>query len=192
MFLFLKKILLKSQETDPKPYKSKLSPESMPKKKPFYAQASIWKRLAAFLVDMAIVNIIILFPFRNVLEKAIPDPKSLSSTIDFFMNQQGIGMTMMMLSVAFITILYFAKMERGLGQTPGKMLFSLYVMTQEKEASAWQFYVRSMFLIPIFPFVLLWIIDPIVIFFTSENRRLSEILSKTKTVEKYNLAKYSQ
>lgn len=162
----------------------------MPKKKPFYAQASILKRLAAFIIDMLIVNVIILFPFRNVLEKAIPRSDSLSSTLDFFMNQQGMGIKMMMFSVSLVTILYFAMLERRISQTPGKMLFNLYVVS-EKGASTWQFYVRSMFLIPVIPFVLLWIVDPIVMLFTQDNRRLSEILSRTKTVEKYNLAKYT-
>jgi uncharacterized RDD family membrane protein YckC len=78
-------------------------------------------------------------------------------------------------------------LEKELNQTPGKMLFNLYVTSQTKDLKYWQLFVRSMFLIPVFPFVLLWVIDPIVMLFTKENQRLSEILSRTKVVEKYKL-----
>ena len=83
-------------------------------------------------------------------------------------------------------------MEKKLNQTPGKMLFNLYVNSQTKDLKYWQLFIRSIFLIPLFPFVLLWLIDPLVMFFTKENQRLSEILSKTKVVEKYNLEKYNK
>jgi uncharacterized RDD family membrane protein YckC len=83
--------------------------------------------------------------------------------------------------------LYFVILENKLRQSIGKMIFNLYVEGQDKDIKYWQLFARSMFLIPIFPFVLLWIIDPIVMLFTKENQRLSEILSKTKVVERYSL-----
>jgi len=89
--------------------------------------------------------------------------------------------------MAFLAILYFMLLEKKLNQSPGKILFNLYVVSQEKELKYWQLFVRNMFLIPFFPFVLLWIIDPIVMLFTKQNQRLSEILSRTKTVEKYKV-----
>jgi len=77
--------------------------------------------------------------------------------------------------------------EKKLQQTPGKMVFNLYVKSQTKDLKYWQLFVRSMFLIPLFPFILLWLIDPIVMFFNKDSQRLSEILSKTKVVEKYKI-----
>ena len=163
------------------------------KGKSILAQASILKRAVAFIVDLLIINVIILFPFSRIFDRIIPETDSFSRTMDFLSsNELNISLTVILLLIAFITILYFMIMEKKLNQTPGKMLFSLYVNSQTKDLKYWQLFIRSIFLIPLFPFVLLWFIDPLVMFFTKENQRLSEILSKTKVVEKYNLEKYNK
>ena len=104
-------------------------------------------------------------------------------------------------SVSFIMsisiILYFFMMERKMGQTIGKMLMKIYVVDASENASsrstsdnnnlrAWQLFARNLVFIPIFPFVLLWIVDPLFMLFTKTNQRLTEILSKTRVVEKYS------
>ena len=162
---------------------------SISKGKTFLAQASVLKRLIAFVIDLLIINMIILFPIRRVFEKIIPDTQSFSKTLDFLGDKSGYStsMTVIILIVAFLTILYFMLLEKNLKQTPGKMLFNLYIDSQTKDLKYWQLFVRSIFLIPIFPFALLWIIDPIVLIFTKDNQRLSEILSGTKVVENHKV-----
>lgn len=157
--------------------------------KRFYGQASVLKRMLAFIADILIVNLLILWPFRGTLESLLPNSDSFSKTLDYFSRNPDLGgnITIIMFGVSLLTILYFYLLEKKLGQTPGKMLFGLYVKSQDKELRKWQLFVRSMFLIPIFPFILLWIIDPIVMLFNKENQRLSEILSKTKVVEEYKI-----
>jgi|TARA_B100001964_G_C14201640_1_gene586101 hypothetical protein len=157
--------------------------------KTFLAQASVLKRIIALIIDLLIVNIIILFPFKRIFEGIIPETESFSKTMDFLNSNSGYSasITAILVLAAFLTILYFMVFEKKLQQSPGKMLFNLYVKSQTKDLKYWQLFVRSMFLIPLFPFVLLWLIDPIVMFFTKENQRLSEILSKTKVVEKYQI-----
>ena len=163
------------------------------KGKTILAQASVLKRAIAFIIDLLIINTIILFPFRGILEKLIPEADSFSKTMDFLSNRaDSTSITFIILLISAITILYFMLMEKKLNQTPGKMLFNLYVNSQTKDLKYWQLFVRSIFLIPMFPFILLWFLDPIVMFFTKENQRLSEILSKTKVVEKYNSEKYNK
>lgn len=159
------------------------------KRKTFLWQASVLKRIIAFIIDMLIINLIILFPFKRIFERIVPEIGSFSKTFDFLNNNAELSssITFIMAVITFLTILYFMLLEKKLGQTPGKMLFNLYVISQTKDLKYWQLFVRSMFLIPVFPFVLLWIIDPIVMLFTKENQRLSEILSRTKVVEKYKL-----
>ncbi len=162
---------------------------SLKRGKTFLAQASVLKRLLAFLIDIFIINFIILFPFKGIINNIIPDTASFSETVDFLSrnSEYNTYITVIMLLIAFLTILYFMLLEKNLNQSVGKMLFKLYVKSQTKDLKHWQLFVRSMFLIPLFPFVLLWIIDPIVMLFTKENQRLSEILSKTKVVEKYKI-----
>jgi uncharacterized RDD family membrane protein YckC len=159
------------------------------KGKAFIAQASVLKRIAAFIIDLLIINLIILFPFKRIFNNIVPDTGSISETVDFLSSNTAYNMfiTLLMLLIAVLAILYFVILEKRLQQSPGKMLFNLYVKSKTKDLKYWQLFVRSMFLIPVFPFVLLWIIDPVVMLFTKENQRLSEILSRTKVVEKYKV-----
>ena len=160
---------------------------SFPNKKTIFAQASILKRAAAFFIDLLIINVIVLFPFDSVFEKFIPND-SFSETFEFLSgNADSTPIKAIIISASIVTILYFVIFEKKLKQTPGKMLFKLYVEGQGKDLKYWQLFARSVFLIPSFPFVLLWLIDPIVMLFTKENQRLSEILSRTKVVEMYKV-----
>ena len=163
--------------------------DNIGKGKNFLAQASVLKRLIAFLIDLFIINLIILFPFKRIFRGIVPELESFSKTAEFLSNNSAYStsITIIILTIAFLSILYFMIFEKKLQQTPGKMLFNLYVKSQTKDLKYWQLFVRSMFLIPLFPFILLWLIDPIVMFFNKDSQRLSEILSKTKVVEKYKI-----
>ena len=161
--------------------------DNIRKGKEFLAQASVLKRLFAFLIDLLIINVIVLFPFKRIFSSIVPDPESFSKTMNFLSNNSSIAFTVIVLAVAFLSILYFMIFEKKLQQSPGKMLFNLYVKSQTKDLKYWQLFVRSVFLIPLFPFILLWIIDPLVMFFNKDGQRLSEILSKTKVVERYKV-----
>ena len=157
--------------------------------KRYYAKASVLKRLLAFIVDIIIINLTILWPFRKTMENMLPKYDSFSQTFDYISKNHDLNgsLTIIMFCVSLLTILYFYLLEKKLGQTVGKMLFGLYVKSAEKELKGWQIFARSVFLIPAFPFILLWIIDPIVMLFNRENQRLSEIVSKTKVVEEYKV-----
>lgn len=156
-------------------------------KKIIFAQASVLKRAAAFAIDILTVNLIILFPFDTVYRKIVPSD-SFSEAFRFLSsNANSTSIRIIIMSASIVTILYFVIFEKKLRQTPGKMLFRLYVKEEGKDLKYWQLFIRSMFLMPLFPFVLLWIIDPIVMLFTKDNQRLSEILSRTKVVEEYKV-----
>ena len=91
--------------------------------------------------------------------------------------------------MSLLAFLYFFIMESKMGQTIGKKIMNLHVAGETKDLKKWQVFVRSLLFIPIFPFDLLVIIDPLFMFFRSSNQRLSEILSKTRVVEKYTVTK---
>lgn len=160
---------------------------NLPKERSFIGPAIVWKRMLAFVADLLIINFTLFFPFKKIMQNSIPEFGSYSEAYSFLSTNQSYTATLTIVSLimASFAILYFALLEYKLGQTPGKMLFNIFVLNDVKKISFWQYIVRSIFIIPIFPFVLLWIIDPLFIFFTKTNQRLSEILSKTKTVSKY-------
>ncbi len=161
---------------------------NLPKEKTFIGPALIWKRIAAFFIDMAILNLFVLFPFRGLFKGIIPKDYSFSETYKFLSSST--DYTSFLTSVSFIMsiliILYFIMLERKIGQTIGKMLMKIYVVSDTKTLNTWQLLVRNLVFIPIFPFVLLWLIDPLFMFFNKTNQRLSEVLSKTKVIEKYS------
>ena len=155
------------------------------KGKTFFSHASVLKRIIAFLIDIVIIYVILLPFILIILIRIVPETSSVSEMMNILNNSYAAQIANFF--VFLIALLYFMRLEMKLNQTPGKMLFNLYVKSQTKDLKYWQLFVRSMFLIPLFPFVLLLIIDPIVMFFTKENQRLSEILSRTKVVEKYKI-----
>ncbi len=162
---------------------------NLPKERTFTGPALVWKRLLAFLADLLIINLVIFFPFKKILQGSIPDVASYSEAYNFLASNQNYVKTLTIVSLimSLLAILYFALIEYKIQQTPGKILFNIFIISDTKKLAFWQCIVRSLFLIPIFPFFLLWVIDPLFMFFTKTNQRLSEIISKTKTIEQYTL-----
>lgn len=162
---------------------------NLPKEKTFIGPALIWKRIAAFFIDIMVINLVVLFPFRALFRNIIPKDYSFSEA--YRLLGSSTNYTSYISSVSFVmsmlVILYFLMLERKMSQTIGKMLMKIYVISDNKDLKAWQLLARNLVFLPIFPFVLLWIIDPLFMFFTKTNQRLTEILSKTRVVEKYNL-----
>ena len=160
---------------------------NLPKERTFKGPALIWKRILAFLADLLVLNLVVFFPFKKILSKMIPDLKSYSEAYNFILANQSYSKVIVLVSVvmALFAILYFVLLQYKLKQTIGMMLFNISVISEIKKLSVLQCIIRSIFLIPIFPFFLLWIIDPLFMIFTKTNQRLSEVLSKTKTVETY-------
>ena len=151
-----------------------------------YMPALLWKRILAFLIDLIAVNAIILSPFQNVLRTRFPDMSfhMLFSGEIASMNIPKDTETLLGVMSIF-TLLYFAIMEYKLGQTIGKILTNLSVVSTENNNSLrfWQCVLRSIFLIPMFPFMVLWIVDPLYMFFDQHNQRLLERWSKTMTIQ---------
>ena len=162
---------------------------NLPKESTFVGPALLWKRIAAFFIDMAIINLVVLFPFRSLFQNIIPKDYSFLEAYKLLSSSTNYSsfLTPASFIVSILIILYFLMLERRMSQTIGKMLMKVYVISDNKELKAWQLLARNIVFIPIFPFVLLWILDPLFMFFTKTNQRLSEILGKTRVVEKYSL-----
>ena len=162
---------------------------NLPKERTFIGPALIWKRIAAFFIDMIVINLFILFPFRRLFQNIIPKDYSFSEAYKLLgssTNYTGF-ITSVSFTMSVLIILYFLMLEIKMSQTIGKMLMKIYVVSDNNALKTWQLIARNVVFIPIFPFVLLWALDPLFMFLTRTNQRLSEILSKTKVVEKYSL-----
>ncbi len=161
----------------------------IPKESTFIGPALLWKRIAAFFIDIAVINIVVLFPFRRLLQGMIPKDYSFSEAYKLLSSSTNYTgfITSLFFAISVLIIMYFILLERKMGQTIGKTIMKIYVVSDLKSLKAWQLMVRNLMFIPIFPFVVLLILDPLFMIFTKTNQRLSEILSKTSVVEKFSL-----
>lgn len=161
----------------------------LPKKRTIETNASVLKRIFAFIVDLLIINFTVAAPLRRILSKSIPATGSFMETYTFLMENPSVHSLMLWVSfaLAILTLSYFVILEWRLGQTLGKMLVKAYVKSDSKKLTFLQAVVRNLFILPFFPFVILWIVDPLFMLFTRNNQRLCEILSKSKVVEYHEL-----
>ena len=161
----------------------------MKKSSGFTGPALLWKRIVAFLIDILILALFVFIPFRGVFAGSMKSSFS-ESLKSIASNEQLIsGFRPYYIAMSLLAFLYFFIMESKMSQTIGKKIMNLHVAGETKDLKKWQVFVRSLLFIPIFPFDLLVIIDPLFMFFRSSNQRLSEILSKTRVVEKYTVTK---
>ena len=157
----------------------------LPKERVITIAAFPWKRAVAFLIDIIIVSIIV-----NPLEKVITKSVGASSYGEIYaklVDSSQFGNLIIAISIfmSIVAILYFSVLEYKFGQTIGKIIMNIYVVSEDKILKYWQCIVRNLFLLPFIPFIVLWLVDPLYVLFTPERRRLSDIFSKTKVVEYY-------
>jgi len=149
----------------------------LPERQSTIINAALWKRLLAFLLDILLLDITVFSPFRNIIESAIPKGNIWRINYNF-------SVVSSITLVSLLALAYFYILERSVGQTAGKMLFGLHVVPTNKNPTGWQFFLRSCFVIPFLPFVLLWVADPLFLLFSKDGQRLTEKFGKTKVVEK--------
>jgi uncharacterized RDD family membrane protein YckC len=160
---------------------------NLPKERIFKGPALVWKRFFAFMIDLLIIDFVIGFPFRKLLLRMVPAEEFSASYAYLVSNPSVVSLlTSVMILFGLLALLYFAVLEYRLGQTIGKMFVNIKVESG-KGLTFLACLIRSMQFVLIFPFILLWIIDPLFMLFNKDGRRLSEILSGTRTVEWYSM-----
>ena|SRR3989338_208750 len=162
---------------------------NLPKEREFVGTALVWKRILAFIIDIGILFIFVFFPLRNLLRAYITENTSFSEIYNNIVSSPDFALPLMATYIVMLLLafMYFFILESKMNQTIGKKLLNLYVVSNKDSFSKWQALVRNLAFIPIFPFDLLLIIDPLFMFFNKNSQRLSEILSRTKVVEIYKL-----
>ncbi|MBN1503381.1 RDD family protein [Candidatus Woesearchaeota archaeon] len=160
----------------------------LPKKRKIVADASPIKRILAFIIDLFIIEFVIGSPFSGAISGIMPNSTNLSEYRSMAANPSlSDRFYWLFLAMFFLIFLYFVVFEAKLHQTPGKMIMKLYVRGIQKKntLSIWQICLRNLIFLPIFPFILLWVVDPI--FLLVKKQRFSDILAKTKVIEVYSV-----
>jgi uncharacterized RDD family membrane protein YckC len=162
---------------------------NLPKEKSFIAPASLLKRFISYFIDLFIINFIIISPFGKLLKKILPEAISFSETYQYIQSNPAITTTLTILSltIGILIVAYFTFFEYFMQQTPGKILMRQYI-TKEigKELRFINYLVSNLTFLPFFPFILLWIIDPVYMIISPKNQRLMERLTRILVVEKYS------
>ena len=135
--------------------------------------ASLWKRFFALLIDLVVIDLVIVLPFAGILEGF-----NISfSNIESLVFSGTLLATLAIISL--MSLLYFSLMQYFVGKTIGAHIFKLEL---EGKKSFGRCLLRNLFVIPFFPFYLLWIIEPIHLLIY--HKRFLDRWTKMKTVEK--------
>lgn len=163
----------------------------IPERHSFLGPAVLWKRALAFIIDLLVVDLFIFSQFREIILSSIGGDVGFSAAYHFLLTNPQISKALLYIFIlaSLFTVSYFILLEYLAGQTVGKMIVNILVVSvrepQRVEApSLLQCLVRSVFLLPVVPFIIMWLIDPIYYLFTKD-QRFSEYLSQTRVVEQF-------
>ncbi|MFH1174235.1 MAG: RDD family protein [archaeon] len=148
---------------------------NLPKKRTFAKPASVGKRLAALLIDIAALYFLFLVPIASIALAGVHLPTTFSSALQLQLPLKAYLAFGLFLLVSW---LYFALFELYRRQTLGMQLMKIYL---DGKLNIWKTLIRNVFIIPLFPFYLLWIVEPVhVLIF---GHRFMEKLTKTRDIE---------
>jgi len=163
---------------------------NLPKEKTFVGPALTWKRIIAFIIDIIILDIVFSFAFGWLINSSISSEISFSQTYEMMNNAADSSeLKTVFLIIFLLAFVYFYKLEKIYGQTIGKKILNIYVVSTKEKFIWWQAFLRNVGLLPLLFLPVILLADPFFMAFSRSGQTLSEILSQTKSVEVF---KYGQ
>ncbi len=142
----------------------------------------LWKRVFAYLIDVVIITVVIVFPTDAIspVKEKWSEVTSFNELYDVMMaTSHGISMVLMSILVAILTVLYWALLERyNNGQSVGKMAMGIKVESLTKRMTLKQGVIRNLAKLS----SILLLIDTIYLMVKKENQRFSDKIAKTRVV----------
>ena len=135
--------------------------------------APFGRRALALIADVLVLDLIVTAPFTPVLAPLIARVETGSLLAIAYSVREAAAIALLFT----IALAYFALFEYVLGQTPGMMLLDTRVRTRP---TLLQSLGRNLFLIPVGPLILLWVVEPILAAVTRHT--LLERVTGTRTV----------
>jgi len=139
-------------------------------------RAALWRRILAFLVDFMIMQLVIIRAFDSIFAKVSAAGATFSEISVYLEANPAIysQINWAIICIGILTIAYFVIMQYRFRQTLGMMMFNIKIESLNKEIGIMQLIVSNLMLLPVFPFLLLWIIDPIYSIFNKNSQRLTQ------------------
>ena len=157
----------------------------VPGLKTFEGPAQLWRRVAAFVVDLLVIDLFFVSSFRGFFEGVVP--AGFSASMTFFEANLDLARSLSVVVglIAFLVLLYFSVLQFRVGQTLGQYFFGVYVKSEGKVLSFWQCVLSNLTFVPFFPFFILWVVDPLHMFFSVNGQRLMQRFAKVVVVQRY-------
>jgi len=146
---------------------------ALPEEKKIELPARISKRIFGFIIDFFLLQFAVLFP----LQKLLPETTSLTQAMIQIGSLPDALLTVFAATIGLVLLLYFSLFECYLGYTPGMRLVGI----QTTRMTFSQAVLRNIFVIPVFPFPIMWVIELYFLFRTKQ--RFMENFTKTGTFE---------
>jgi hypothetical protein len=144
----------------------------LPGQRIYVKDASLLRRLGAFVADLLLLDFAIFSSFGPLLLGSFDIGQVLRE--GFTLSPAAYAAAVMM---ALLGLAYFSLFEYVLGQTPGMMLLNIRAIN----VTLWRSLIRNAYLVPVFPFPLLWVVEPVHL--ALRKTRFLEVISRTRTVE---------
>lgn len=154
----------------------------LPKKRTMLIESSFIQRTIAFFLDIVLIHLIIITPFSGIVQKLIP-ASSVKESYALLSAYEGGTLTTIAIFITLMIYLYFTFTEYITGQSVGKKILGLYVVSEKNRLSLLDVMLRSLAVLPLFPFIIFWLLDPLFMMFSRTQQRLSDILMKTKVMQ---------
>ncbi len=156
---------------------------NLPKTRVLQVQGAFTRRSIAFFIDLIIIQLVIISPFREILRRIVPAGSFKESYL--MLSAAGASNAIYAVSffIALMIFIYFTFTEYIAGQSIGKKIMGLRVVSETEKLSLSQVILRNLAMLPFFPFIVLWLIDPGFMMFTKTQRRLSDILARTNVIQ---------
>lgn len=133
--------------------------------------ASLWRRIFAYIIDISLINLIVVVPFKSIISK-YQEPQEI-----FLSAANTIDIMTALFTIIILTLIYFIYTEYKVKQTLGKLLFNIKVMPDNAKLK--QIIIRNI----VKPFSLLLLLDVLYIIKT-KHLRYTEVISKTWVSQK--------
>lgn len=155
------------------------------KKDVYVLPTPLWKRVFAFIIDIFIITLLIETPFTALLRKQTDyaSVKGISELYSYLLANPTNSKLLFFVSllIAVLSLLYWTVLEYKFGQTIGKMLLKLYVVSEKGKLTFKQCLIRNITKLSTF----LIILDSIPLLKPINIQRYSEKwYAKTKVLDK--------
>ncbi len=132
--------------------------------------AGNWRRIFAFFLDLAVVDLIITRPLSGLISENFNE---FSDFLNF-----SFELVVVTFLIGVFAVLYWSILEYKIGQTLGALVFKLRAKSLNKSMNFSQAILRNLTKIS----VVLLLIDSINVLYSEKRQRYFEVLSKTVTV----------